>query len=610
MNRIVAISKEEAIKALAQLKPSVVAFDTETTDLSWYKQEVHGVSICDGETTIYIDITDENIFPLLSTFFEQTVLLIAHNITFDVKALYKHGVNLFEKQWFDTMVAEHLIDERNEKSLKKMAEKYLGATTATYEQTVKMGIHSEKFYEYALNDAQWTWEIFHQQKGQLHDCGVVELMRDIEMPFLKALAEMEMNGITVDVDRVEEKTAELKELVFSAEIKVLEAAGHKPSIQMGLDGSRSVKSTFDVNSPKHLRELLYDKLGLKAPGKTNSGMASTDKTSLASLKNEHDIVPLILEYRKYKKLLSSFFEPLMGFVDGDGKVRPSFNNVGTRTGRLSCSKPNLQQLPQGESDPAKTRSCFTSQAGYTMITCDYSGQEIRVLAHVSQDEALIDILHKGQDLHLATAKRFYNIDVPDEALKADHPKHEEYKELYKKQRNQAKIINFGIAYGKGAFGFAQDFKITEEEAQAILDEYFNGFPGVYNAIQQAKRDVKRNGYVTSMTGRRRHFDAKENNGDKYYANASFREAFNFLIQGYSADMIRMATIKVRETSKEHPEWDLRMLATVHDENVYEVKNQYLEEAKNAIKQSFERAVSLAVPVVSKIGVGPTYNEAK
>lgn len=611
MNRIVARDGRETLLALSKLKPGVIAFDTETTDLNWYRQELQGVSICDGETVVYIDITTfVSQLPHLRDFFDRVVFVIAHNITFDVKALYKCGINLFDKEWADTMVMEHLLNESGDKGLKKLAQHYLGAEVVGYETAAKSGVHSQKFAEYAMNDAEWTWNIFHIQKHRLEAEGLVPLMRDIEQPFLKALAEMEMNGINVDQPSLSEKTALLKELVFASQIKVLECAGVKPSIQMGLDGSRSIRASLDINSPQHLRELLYSKYKITPPATTKKGIPTTDRHALNAIKDQHPIVPLLLQYRKYAKLHTAFFEPLGKFIDGDGRVRPHFNDTGTHTGRLSCSSPNLQQQPKPKEDPLKTRALFVASPGFEIISCDYAGQEICILAHLSGDQTLIETLHKGYDLHLATARKFFNLDIPEEALRKGHVDYKKYVELFKKQRDQAKVINFGIAYGKGAYGFAQDFKISEEEAQKILDDYFAGFPGVKRAIDAARFSVIKNGYVTTMTGRRRRFQKSERNGEQFYVRANFREAFNFLIQGYAADMIRIATARVRELGQKHPEWNLRMLATVHDENIYEVKKEYAEVAENEIRRTFESAVQLSVPIIAETGRGESYAEAK
>jgi len=606
MKRIVCKSKQETIEALQTINPSVIAFDTETNQLSWYGQVVQGISFTDGKTAIYIqnphDYKEE-----LQNFFSKNSVLIAHNIVFDAKALLHLGINVFDKLWFDTMVAEHLLDEREEKGLKKLARKYLGVDTVDYEDAAKYGLESKEFSEYALNDAQWTWEILQKQKTLLENRGVVPLFVDIEMPFLKALAEMETNGIKVDKNKVLEKTLRVEQQKINKELEFLRAIGVKAHVQMTFEGLPSVVSSFDINSPQHLRELLFNKYKLSPPGKTPGGLPTTNGKMLEVMKDAHPVIPTLLEYRKMAKLHTAFLKPLPEHINADGRVRSSFNNCGTRTGRISSNNPNLQQLPRPDNDPLQIRTLFEASDGYSMISCDFSGQETAVMAHVSNDESLIEILRQGKDMHLAVAKQFFKLPIPEECLYKKHPEFKEYKEKYDSERTKAKMITFGLAYGKSAFGFAQDFKITEEEAQGILDKYFAGFPKVKKAIDEAKKLVQKQGFVVSMTGRRRHFDKNEQG---YYPNSAYREAFNFLIQGYSADMIRLATISVREKAKLYKHWNLRLLATVHDENVYEVKKEYLEEACSMIKDCFEKAVTLKVPVSSSLGIGANYGEAK
>jgi hypothetical protein len=276
----------------------------------------------------------------------------------------------------------------------------------------------------------------------------------------------------------------------------------------------------------------------------------------------------------------------------------------------NCSNPNFQQFPKELEGFPSLRDCFIVDKGYKMIASDYSGQELRVLAQLTQEPGLIDVFNKGKDLHLATANEFFNLNIPESMLYDNHPQFNEMKELHKDARNRAKIINFGIAYGKGNFGFSQDFGISEAEAQEILDRYFKSFPRVKQAIDDTKREVQANGFVKTLTGRMRHFEMKESYGQRYYANSSFREAFNFKIQGFSADMIRLAAIKTFNTAKANPEWGMKMLMTVHDEIVYQVKEQYAEQARDAIKNDFEAAVKFVVPIVADVHIGSNYGGVK
>jgi DNA polymerase I len=631
-DRIVLSNPIDAEKVLSQFG-SVFSLDIETTDLRYSKLQVEGVSLCDGRTATYIDFHG-NPAPFLH-YLQQLVnraqLVIMHNATFDAKGLHKLGLPIFEPEWYDTMVAAHLLDETSEKSLKFLASKFLHVEVEAYKEASRAGSHTQKFYEYAMNDAEWTWDLALLQRPQLEEQGLTHLMRDIEMPFLKVLARTEMTGVKVDLKAVSAIRAELEKKVIDLETQMLEELGEKYELQlnpfMEIIAVKS-KNLINFNSTKDLCEILFVRLGLPQTEQTESGAPSVGKEALGKLAGKHAFVDLLLQYRQAQKLLSAFFIPLPTLVDPDGRVRPHFRDTGTKTGRLSCSDPNLQQLPKAlcvvckddkldEKNQCKkcgrpvivTRSCFIASPGMKMISCDYSGQEIRVLAQVSQDPTLIKTLRDGADLHLATANKFFSLGIPEEALIDGHPDHDKYKKQFKVERNKAKIINFGIAYGKGAYGFAKDFGITEEEAQKILDAYFQGFPGVKKAIEAAHKSVRDKGYVAHMAGRRRRFQKQDWGG---YRSGDFRESFNFLIQGYSADMIRMASIATDKLSQEHPNWNLRMIASIHDENLYEVNSVYAEEAAAAIKKAFEGVAppDFSVPMVAECSYGNNYGELK
>lgn len=1237
--KIIATNKEQLEKALAKLGP-VVAFDTETNGVRLFERIPFIITFFDGKTSVLYR-TDSTLYPpevlsVLSTFFNRTPVLIGHNIVFDANALYNIGVDISNSEWIDTLVMSHLLDEKRVKrqgnGLKVLAKEFLEAETTDYERAIKYGVDSEQFYEYALNDAVFTWQLAMLFKGKMQEENLTTLFRDIEMPFLKVLAWVERNGINVDQQLIAKQTKKLRDVKLDTETKILDMLGEKYSIQQTLTAEHpTIVSNINLGSTYQLQDILYKRLGLPEQIDKKTGRPSTGTELLKAIEDQHAIVPLVIKYKNESKLLSSFFEPMPGFIDPDGRVRPRFNDTGTETGRLSSNEPNMQQCvtadtqvltkdgwknlteykegepilsfdvfseraiwqvpshitryisdevheyktrtfsiattsnhrhllqsrksgnwkvvdtglpqdhkifhasikdsstcsvndwfqrlvaaiqadghftaagkvdmafskkrkyyrimeilrelcipfkdyssthkaysngvryrvsftvpdglyyylsredktfssriltdfgiafcqelrlwdgsftraygewycstnlknipivqallsicgyranvgkdkrrifvarnkysyttnrvetllpptevwcptvpatfffarrndqifitgncPKEEKDKYGLRKCFTAPEGHKIVSCDYSGQEIRVLAHLSGDRTLLDTLIKGKDLHLATANQFYNLGIAEEDLYEGSEGFEAAKKKYKAKRNQAKTITFGIAYGKAqpidsliltpegwksfaeiregdlvytqsgeithitkvhpihelptfrltmrdgssavcsinhewtiqttydremgtfrtlpvqdiipilkkgpqnncsipyveplkakdknyyidpyamglyigdgdtcnrytianddvrlklesrlppnaklvnafryhwrviypevrdskgritnsnlftnemrrmglakkrawekfipreylegsidqrrdlfkglfdadgsfnnncysyttvskrlaedvqylvkglgarctissrvptytykgqkkkgrlaytlfisfgkyrqtntiqsieeagvqqcrcisvahpsglyvtndfivthnsAYGFALDFKTTEEEAQEMLDKYFAGFPGVKNAIDRCRDTVKQRGYVASLTGRRRRF---EKNEQGYYPNGAFRQAFNFLIQGFSADMIRIASIRVYELAKQHPEWELKQIATVHDENLYQVKEQYAEQARAGIKASFEGAVKLSVPMISDCQVGNSYGEA-
>jgi DNA polymerase-1 len=624
--RRVFVTNETDIELLDGFFWQVFAFDTETENerflrtgqmsqgeegMRWSQQIVIGASISDGNTTAYFDfLLCPQLVDWLRPRIESATLLFGHNIVYDTKALKRVSIDVVKQTaWYDTMVALHLLDENSEKGLKWAAKEYLGETeTITYLQARKQGYSSEKFYNYACNDAEWTWRLAQVLSKRIADNNLTFLMNQIEMPFLKCVAEIEMNGMLVDKARADRIRAELGETATKLELKLYEIIGAKYSLQTTFpDMKVIVTSDVNLGSPEQIRKILFQDLGFKPTIKTETGKDSTGVKVLEALKGQHPFVDTLLEYRVVQKLRSAFFEPLTQFVDGDGRVRSHYNDVGTKTGRLSSSGPNMQQLPRPREGFPNTRSCFVAQTGYKFIGCDYSGQEIRVMAHLSGDEILLDALRKEKDIHLATANQFFNLGIPEEELYESHPNFKKQKKKHDVARSRAKAITFGIAYGKSAFGFAQDFKISEEEAQGILDRYFAGFPKVKEAIDACHKTLRLHGAVRTMVGRARHFRANEQG---FYPGSAYRESFNFLIQSYSADMIRMAAIATRKLSIQHPEWGMRIVATIHDENVYEVREEHAEAAAQAIKEAFETVVQLKVPMVSSVSVGNNLGELK
>jgi DNA polymerase-1 len=610
MRRIVCTNYADAMKVIESEDWSVTAFDTETNQLKWFGQCIEGASFCNGRTNIYLDVSlDKELIEAIKQLLSKVTFIIAHNIVFDAKVLYHYGIDIRNKIFYDSWVAEHLLDESSHKiGLKDLAEKYFNAETVDYEEAQKAGIHSQKFYDYALNDTEWTWNLFQMQKWRLEEEGLTDLMRELEGPFLKVIMEMEMNGFLVDEKRLARTTKKLEKDLPELQEEILKLFGEKYDKQSNLFGEHTIIADFNPGSAHHLRKKLVEELKLPLTELTDGGAISVSAPALAPFKNAHPAIAPLMKYKNAMKLKTAFFDPLPKLIDADGRVRPHFNDCGTKTGRLSCTGPNLQQLSKESKDAYGLRKCFVAPEGKSILTCDYSGQEIRIMAHISNDETIIEALKLGKDLHLTTAKQFFDLDIPDEALYETSELYKEYKDKHKKERDKAKTILFGLAYGKGAFGFAKDFKISEEEAQKIVDRFFNQFPKVKAAINQARNTIIQQGYVTSMTGRKRRFRTNENG---YYSNAAFREGFNFLIQGAAADMIRMASIRVAKLAAAHPEWELKIVATVHDENVYEVKTEYLEAAAEAVKKEFESVLpNFSVPIVSSIGSGANYHEGK
>jgi DNA polymerase I len=595
------------------------SLDTETTSLKYTELKLEGISLSDSKSSCYIYLANfknnysdhennnyyinpeyNDLIDTLRVFLLDKKNIVMHNSVYDMKVLYKYGIFLEKAEIFDTLIADHLLDENKPHGLKGLAKEYLDADTEDYTEIENHS--SQRFFEYAMNDAIWTYQIMELLAPRLKEEGLEKLFREIEMPFMFVLRDMEINGMLVNKDMIRLKRERVQNEIYRLRTSLYQISG--------------VTEDFNFNSSKQLGELLFTKMELPILETTPSGKPATGTSVLEKLSKSSDFCKTLLQYKEYQKILTSYLgedSQILKNIDEDGRVRPNFLDFGTVTGRLSCQSPNLQQLPKSQDTKPELdiRECFIAPSGKKLLTCDYSGQELRVLAEITKDESLIDTFQKGKDMHLSTANDFFNLGIPEEALYENNPRFEEYKKKFKTFRNQAKTINFGIAYGKGAYGFSQDFGSTEQEAQEILDKYFASKPKVKESIERCYSQVKSQGYVTSMTGRRRRFKMEMSRyGTRYYSNSSLRQSFNFLIQGFSADMIRMALIGVQKLIREHPEYELKIIATVHDEGVFEVKEEFTDIVALQVKNIFKKVVTFCVPIESEIGVGSNYSEAK
>lgn len=566
----------------------ILSLDIETRGKTFLTTSITDISFYDGKRQVYIDL--ERVGPtsnnLLKEFFEslpKSTKLLAWNIPFDFSHLKQKGINVnWFPNWVDPMVACHLLDSDSKKSLKYQAESNLYVTSEEYDGSLK-DKNYDKWVEYCLNDSLWAYELWvNHYEPRLEPMGLDKLFYALEMPYQRVLVEMKTEGIMVNKEDLLKASQEVKEEIHRLNIELHDTVNEPYELQFDLHGESWVVSNLNLNSTQQLASIIENKLGLEIPFKTNSGKPSTGKQTLNRLKGKHKFVDLLISFKELTKLSNSFLETLPTFIDVDGRIRPTFLDVGTTTGRLSAFEPNLQQLP-AEGGRVSVRKFLVAPQGYSMIACDYSGQELRVLAHISDEESMIQAFKDGADFHQATADRFGV------------------------SRSEAKTINFGIAYGKSSFGFAQDFETSEEEAQRMLNNYFSNFPNIKKAIDITTEEVKRKGFVTNLVGRIRKF---RHNHNGYYPNKAFRQAFNFKIQGSSADMIRAASLKTYKLSKVNPEWDLKQVATVHDENIYIVKDSYKNIALEEIQKCFEEAANLKVPMLCDAKAGKSYAECK
>jgi DNA polymerase-1 len=572
---------------------SKVAFDTETTSLDYYTLEILGLSFCNGGAACYIDLAfnpnKDSILQHIKFHFNESIqFLIAHNLPFDLKVIYKYGITDTTPNVFCTMTAAHLIDENGPKSLEALTNK-----TTKFEEAFSLGPTSPQFYEYALTDAIETWKLYRTQGIELRRQGLDKLFYEIEMPFQFCLRDLAINGLLIDKDMLATAIEEVNDLVLDKQVEIYKCLGVSYVDRLNLIGEREVISDFNIGSPKQVGKKLLD-LELELTEFGDSGDPSTGKRVLESLRGQHPFIDLLLEYRGISKLHSGFLKGMPDRINPDGRIRPDFNN---------CVAPNFQNLPREHKDaPASVRALLVAPKGRKFICADFSGQELRVLAQVSQDPTMIAAFKNNQDLHLTTAKMFFDLPIPDECLVTTHPKYDYYKDKYKEERDRSKTINFGISYGKTPIGFSKDWHVSEAEATEVVDGYFKKFPRVRRAIKNCKYFIQQHKYIPNLARRRRRF--------KKINNRACRQAFNFLIQGYSADMLKVAMARVRLLLLNMPHWDAKLVLTVHDEIVVEINEEYVAEAMPLIKNVMEHAIKLCVPLVVDISYGDNYAEAK
>lgn len=586
---------------------STCSFDTEGTGLDYYTLKMTGFSFCNGKDAVYVDLDypgeRADIISFLSVLFREHIKsLVMHNAPFDLKVLHKEGITDVTSKIFCTMTAAHLIDENRRKGLKYLAERYLKETTLTYEEASSEGFHSNKFYTYATNDAIWTWELHKIFNKKLYDFGMNRLFFEVEMPFQFVLMDMSINGILVDENKLEELriAASAKRLELQ---KTLYEMGNLPySLQPDLfTGDVELVSKHKLSSATLLK--IFAKRKLVSPFMTDGGAMSTGKETLTYLRGDK-FVDQLVKFRIVDKLLNSFINKMPRYIDGDGRVRCSFNNAVAVTGRLSSSDPNMQQNPKVNPElPFNFKEIFVAPEGKKLMAVDYSGQELRILGVVSKDEVLIDAFKTGKDLHLMTANNVFHLGIPEEGLIKTHPTYNDYREKYDHERHIGKNgYNFPIIYGTTAYGIAKNNGIPEEDAEKGIQAFFGLYPKVRQAIRWCSAFLTKNWHVRSLTGRRRRLDPN--------IKKSHRQAFNFLIQSVGADMLRCATNKLRKLFIEHPEWGAKILLVIHDEIVLEINDDYIDEATPKIKEVTENAMNLSVDMAVDIGVGQNYSQAK
>lgn len=609
---------EEVVEAFGVFHFGTFALDVETNnELRQDLLSLEAISLYDGETAIFININPGTL-EYVRSFYKSFVnssdnTVICHNITFDMRVLEKYNISLRKCEWFDTLVAMHLIDEnKSDKRLKTLAAEILGHEVHTWDEVKSLSKDDPRYIKYSIMDSVYTFELAEYFTPQLKDQGLVKLFREIEMPFMRPLLDMELNGLFVDTNKLVDMSLKLGKEKTKLEQQMYKLLGIKHELQVNLlTGEVSTVSNINLNSSQVLQRILFDELGLDIVEKSKkTGKASTGKRTINALKNKHEFVAMLEKYKVCQKLLSSFsYDSLKEQIQNDGRVRPNYRDTGTVTGRLSCNNPNIQQLPKEHKlfPEINIRDCFIAPPGKSIITADYSQQELKIAAELSRDPAWIEILENDGDMHLINANNVFNLGIDKEKLFTSHPEYEDIKSKYKKERDKGKVFSFGILYGMGPHKLSKDFNVSMEEAEGMLVNYFSGFPVLKQAIENTHKQASEELYVSTMFGRRRHF--QRNQWGKL-DDKSLRQSFNFLIQSAGADIIRLAAIKCNELAAEHPEYGLIPIATVHDEIVFECCSNYVNDCSLLINDAFTSVKDLVSPLKCGIGYGASYGAAK
>lgn len=593
------VYKEDFKDFIEKLKnQNLFAFDTETTSLNIFEAELVGVSFCfDTKTSYYVPLLHEVMFEenkqvdidefisLVKKIFEnENQKKTGHNLKYDIQIFKNYGVNV-KGVSFDTMIAAYLLSPDDLSfSLSSTAKKYLGLDGIEYKDVIGKKdnfsqVDIQRAANYSAEDSYFSWMLYLKLSKELEEKELTKVFYDIDLPLLDVLSKMELNGVCIDTESLKKSSIFLGEELKTLENEIYELAGG---------------STFNINSPKQLSFILFEKLRISTKGikKTTQGY-STDVTTLEKLKGVHPIADKLLQYRSVFKLKSTYIDSLPLYVSKKtGRLHTKFNQAVTGTGRLSSSDPNLQNIPVKTEEGRKIRDAFIAPKGKVVISADYSQVELRVLAHMSHDKALIEAFKNNEDIHTKTSKFIFNLGE-DEIPTSE-------------QRRLGKVINFGVVYGMSAFRLSKELSINMFTAQKYIDGFFQKYSGVKAYFDKLLVEVKEKGYVSTMFGRKRFTASIDKEGrDKGYLN---RMAINAPIQGTAADIIKLSMLNIqREIEKNN--YPLKMIIQIHDELVFECDESFKEKGAEFIKFQMENVLKLEVPLKVDVGVGASWGEA-
>ena len=571
------------------------AFDTETTSLDYRIAEMVGFSVAfDADDAYYVPLAHdyegapeqlnrETILSQIKPILENaSVDKIGHHLKYDAHILQNHGIEL-QGWYFDTMLASYVVNSvATRHGMDDVARLYLSHLTTTYEQVAGKGVKQKTFNQieietaahYAAEDAHVTYRLYEVLSKKLKASPELDsILHKIEMPVARVLTHMEENGIELDLKFLDQLSVEFSNTIQNLEQQVIELAGEP----------------FNVSSPKQVGEILFEKLGIKGGKKTSTGQYSTSESILEKI--DHPISALILEYRGLSKLKSTYTDGLQKQANNNSaRVHTSYHQALTATGRLSSTDPNLQNIPIRAEIGRQIRKAFVAPEGRVLLAADYSQIELRLMAHLSQDEALVHAFQHGQDVHRRTAAEVLGIELED---------------VTHDQRRQAKAVNFGLLYGMSEFGLIRQLGFSREESQNYIKQYFHRYPGIYEYMQRTRQIASEQGFVETILGRRLYtpdIDAR----NMMVRKAAERAAINAPLQGSAADIIKIAMIEV---DKMLPKDQAKMLLQVHDELVFEVDADLADELAPKLADIMQSVVKLSVPLIVEVGKGNNWDEA-
>jgi DNA polymerase-1 len=578
----------------------ILSIDTETTSTDQMAAKLVGISLAMQKgTSYYIPVGHtvgsrdqlpwETVKAALREPLTRSRLPKAgHNLKYDFVVLARHGLRM-TPLGFDTMLAEWLVNPISRSlGLKNLAWVRLGLKMTEIEELIGKGkkqismaqVSISDAAAYAADDAEVILRLMPQLQKEMSEKQALQLFEEVEMPLVSVLADMEMAGIALDTDYLQQMSKDLNQRLNAIEDQIFKAVGEP----------------FNLNSPQQLSEALFDRLGLSPPDRTRrtaSGFYSTAAGVLEALIGAHVVVDWILEYRELSKLKSTYVDALPQQVNPrTGRVHTSYNQTGSVTGRIASSDPNLQNIPIRTELGRQVRRAFVADRGYQLLSADYSQVELRIVAHMAQDQAMLAAFRAGQDIHTATAAAIYGIPIDS---------------VTGEQRRHAKAINFGLIYGMSPFGLTRTTDLTLAEAEDFVDSYFRQFPGVKLYLDGMRRKATEQGYVETLLGRRRYFPGLKTQRNRNIRNREEREAINAPIQGTAADIMKIAMLRVPQALKESG-LSAKMLLQVHDELVLECPDEELHETASLVRKVMREAYELDVPLRTDARSGPNWYE--